>query len=409
MSLWYLRFDYKNGRVADDLSKFWADRDDSSLNVDPSIPNLPLERQTGIFDTGIFDRNIFDNVLGPLSSTVTATASITLGAVTLAAAGTLPINATSSVSLGALTVASVGNLPIDGDAAITLGAVTLSSASTIGSTPITGDAAITLGAVTISAAGNLPIAATAGITLGTVTETSTGTLPIAATSAVTLGAVTISSASKLALAATSSITLGSVGLSSAGNLPIDADLAVTLGAVGLSATGAGDLAPINGTAAILLGDIILTARGSGPSVGSGFGGWAHPAAHRQGDTRWDGVREAREEARRLFDDVAATTPAKRKKAAARASEAVAKVAGAVSKRDPPALVEVGLAKIDEKIDYLLEDLLQLQAYLAGLAEQDRIAKAEARQAAERWAMIERELAAEAAREEELMVVMALAL
>lgn len=141
------------------------------------------------------------------------------------------------------------------------------------------------------------------------------------------------------------------------------------------------------------------AAGAG-SAPYGYGG----SVHRQGDTRWDGVREAREEARALFDEVAATTPAKRKDAAARASDAVAKVARTIN---PPVPLSQPLET--GQWDSLLEDLEQLQAYLAGLAEQDRIKAAQAREAADRWALIEREMALEAAQEEELMVVLAMAL
>lgn len=139
------------------------------------------------------------------------------------------------------------------------------------------------------------------------------------------------------------------------------------------------------------------AAGAG-SAPYGYGG----SVHRQGDTRWDGVREAREEARALFDEVAATTPAKRKDAAVRASEAVAKVARTIQP-------VTQLPQLGDGLASLLEDLDQLQAFLSGLADQDRIRAAQARDAAARWAMIERDLAIEAAQEEELMVVLAMAL
>lgn len=135
----------------------------------------------------------------------------------------------------------------------------------------------------------------------------------------------------------------------------------------------------------------------GMSVGSGGD---MPPVHRQRDTRWDGVREAREEARRLFDKVPATPAKARKQAAVRASEAVAKVAKAVK---PTRATELAF-------DPALDRLLELQAYLQGLIDQQEAIKAaQAREAAEMWAMIERELILEAQREEELMIVMALAL
>lgn len=162
------------------------------------------------------------------------------------------------------------------------------------------------------------------------------------------------------------------------------------------AAGVGSYAFLGSDAALVY---TPAAAGAG-SAPYGYGG----SVHRQGDTRWDGVREAREEARALFDEVAATTPAKRKDAAARASDAVAKVARTIN---PPVPLSQPLET--GQWDSLLEDLEQLQAYLAGLAEQDRIKAAQAREAADRWALIEREMALEAAQEEELMVVLAMAL
>jgi hypothetical protein len=273
------------------------------------------------------------------------------------------------------------------------------------SSNITGTLAVTLGAVTVSSVGNLPIDADAAITLGSVTVSSAGNLPIDADAAITLAAVALSSAGKVTVDSDASITPSAVTLSSAGALVIDADASITLGAVALLSAGTVGSSPINGTADITLGDIILLATGSGPStsVPGPFGYGA--AVHRQRDTRWDGIREAREEARRLFDEVPATTPARRKEAAVLASEAVAKVAKTITR---PSVTQ--LPQLDDAYDHVLDDLLQLQAYLAGLIEQEeRIKAAQAREAAERWAMIERELAAEAFREEELMVVMALAL
>lgn len=298
---------------------------------------------------------LFDAASAP--SSITGTASITLGPVTLSSQGNLPLAATLSATLGAITMAAQGNLPI------------------------AASASITLGAITAAAQANLPIAATVGTTLGAITLAAQGNLPLAASLAATLGAVTFSAQ---------------------GNLPITAGLSQTLGAVTMAATGGGGA--ITATLDVTLGPVTLAAQGSGPSKAGGFGDWAYPVVHRQGDTRWDGVREAREEARRLFDEVAATTPAKRKDAAARASDAVAKVARTIK---PPVPLSQPLET--GQWDSLLEGLQQLQAYLAGLAEQDRIKAAQAQEAADRWALIEREMALEAAQEEELMVVLAMAL
>lgn len=150
---------------------------------------------------------------------------------------------------------------------------------------------------------------------------------------------------------------------------------------------------------------IIAATSSAPPVqptGADFG-WGS-SVQKVGDTRWEGVRRAREEAAAAFREVPATPVARRKEAAVRASEAVAKVARSIRPQTPsPA------AQIEDGWDGLLQDLEALQAQLAGMIDADRIRMREARAAAEMWAMIERELRAQALQEEELMVVLALAL
>lgn len=106
------------------------------------------------------------------NTAITGTASITLGALTVASTGTLAIKGTSAVTLGALTVASTGTLPIVGSAAVTLGALTVSSASRLA---IAGAASITLGPLTAAATGTVAITGTASITLGALTVSATGT------------------------------------------------------------------------------------------------------------------------------------------------------------------------------------------------------------------------------------------
>lgn len=147
-------------------------------------------------------------------------------------------------------------------------------------------------------------------------------------------------------------------------------------------------------------------RGGVPStVTGGTGvdfGWGS-SVQRVSDTRWKGVKEARELAAAAFREVEKAKPAQRKQAAQEAVEAVAKVAKAIQ---PPI---TQLPQLETSFDAVLQDLDTLQAYLAGLMEGERVKAAQAREAAERWAMIERELIQQAMLEEELMIVLALAL
>ena len=98
--------------------------------------------------------------------------------------------------------------PRSGDASITLGALTLTAD---GSLALSGAASVTLGTLTLAADGGVTgIAADAAITLGTLTAAGAGTLALQADSAPTLGALTVSSAGALALTGSAAITLGAL-------------------------------------------------------------------------------------------------------------------------------------------------------------------------------------------------------
>lgn len=135
-------------------------------------------------------------------------------------------------------------------------------------------------------------------------------------------------------------------------------------------------------------------------VDYGFGA----SVQKVGDTRWHGVRDAREVAAQAFREVEKAKPKDRKQAAAKASEAIAAVA---QKLGPNIRASEPAPAVDSFTD-VLQDLDALQAYLASLMDAERIKAQEARQAAEQWALIERELHQQAIAEEELMLVLALA-
>ncbi len=99
-------------------------------------------------------------------TSITGTAAITLGAVTLAATGTSPITGAAAITLGAVTLAATGLVPVFANLSATLGALTLAVTGTI---PILGNASITLGDVTLLAAGTIPILGALTVTLGALT------------------------------------------------------------------------------------------------------------------------------------------------------------------------------------------------------------------------------------------------
>jgi hypothetical protein len=147
-----------------------------------------------------------------------------------------------------------------------------------------------------------------------------------------------------------------------------------------------------------------------PTPGASFG-WAS-SAQRVGDTRWRGVREAREEAHRAaleaFRDIGEVKPARRKQAVQRASKAVEEVAVSLSRAgtaQPPIMLDPA----GEGWVRFLRDLDILQARLAGMMDAERIRQSELREVEEAWSIIEADLRRQAAQEEEVMVVLSLAL
>ena len=152
------------------------------------------------------------------STTITGDASITLGAATVSADGSLALAGDASATLGAATLSAAGALEIQGAASITLGAATASAA---GALAIAGDASITLGAVTLAADGGLTgIAGDAAITLGAATVVADGSLALAGAASIALGAATVSAAGTLALVGDAAITLGAVTLAATGEVTV---------------------------------------------------------------------------------------------------------------------------------------------------------------------------------------------
>lgn len=129
--------------------------------------------------------------LRPATSAITAEASNTLGAMTLAAAAALALVADASNTLGAATLAADGSVTIQAESSTTLGAVTLSSDALLDAK--TADADITLGAATVSADGSLALQAEASPTLGAATSSADGSVAIAAEFSKALGAVALNS------------------------------------------------------------------------------------------------------------------------------------------------------------------------------------------------------------------------
>lgn len=80
---------------------------------------------------------------------------------------------TAAMTLGAMTMAATGSVGVSGTAAMTLGAMTMSASGTMGQ--VTGTSAMSLGAMTMSATGAVGVSGTSAMTLGAMTMAATGT------------------------------------------------------------------------------------------------------------------------------------------------------------------------------------------------------------------------------------------
>lgn len=165
-----------------------------------------------------------------LSSTaITGTASITLGALTSAATGTVTVTGALAVTLGAATVTATGAVAVAGTASIVLGALTLQADGSVGSTPITGQLSATLGTLSVSSTGVVTVSGAAAITLGALTVSATGTSGSAGITGAldaTLGPLTASATGAVAITGTLTVTFGALTSALTGTRP-----GVTLGGV----------------------------------------------------------------------------------------------------------------------------------------------------------------------------------
>jgi len=88
---------------------------------------------------------------------VSGSLSVTLGALTASASGTVEVAGTVARTLGTLTSASAGAVAVTGATTATLGAVTLVAAGSVGAVPILGALSSTLGAVAALATGAVAV------------------------------------------------------------------------------------------------------------------------------------------------------------------------------------------------------------------------------------------------------------
>lgn len=124
-----------------------------------------------IFDSLIFDSLIFDT---GAAAGVSGTSTVTLGGVTQAGSGVVPVQGSQAGSLAGVSQSAAGQVAAKGSASVTLAGVGQTAA---GRVPVTGTGAVTLGGVSPSGQGVVPVRGAAAQTLDGVTQSGAGNVP----------------------------------------------------------------------------------------------------------------------------------------------------------------------------------------------------------------------------------------
>lgn len=167
----------------------------------------------------------------------TGALAVTLGAATLSATATIPVNGSLASTLGTLTSAGAGSVEVKGVLSQTLGAATLSATGTVAASGVTGDLDVTLETLALVSTGTIPINASLDKTLGTATLVSAGTIPINGELSKTFDLATLVSSGTIPINGLLSQTLGSISLSATGEVVTNGNLAITFDALSLAASG----------------------------------------------------------------------------------------------------------------------------------------------------------------------------
>lgn len=195
----------------------------------------------------------------------TGTASITLGALTVAGTGEVDVGGTLSVSLGALTAAGTAEIDVAGTFAVALSALTAAGA---GDVDVSGTASLTFGSLTASGAGDVDVDGTFSVSLSALTVAGSGTSQSFATgtAAIALGAASLAGTGEVDVVGTASLTLGAATVSATGEVDIEATGSATLGALTVAGVGEVD---VGGAFAVSLAAVTLSAAGSGQPLALG--------------------------------------------------------------------------------------------------------------------------------------------
>lgn len=173
---------------------------------------------------------------------------VSLGALSVAASGTViaeVVSGTASVALGAPSVAAVGLRTTPGTAQVALPGLDVSAAGTVIAEVVTGSAVAQLGALSVTTVGQRTALGAATLDLGALSLIGLGegaTPPVTGAAAVSLGALSVTAVGTVTaemVAGTASVALASPIITAFGIRAVIASAAVTLPQLALVAGGIG--------------------------------------------------------------------------------------------------------------------------------------------------------------------------
>lgn len=188
----------------------------------------------------------------------TGTLSKTLAALTVSAAGTLPIAGAVTTTLGTLTSAATGGVALVGTLSQGLSAATVSADGLIGLSSVIGELTATLAALSDSSAGTVSVGGVATPTLGALASTAAGTISLSGVAAVALDAAVVMADGTVGVAGVSAPTLAALTSVATGGISLSGILTKTLASVTIDAQGVIGSTPMTGTLAATLRDATVS-------------------------------------------------------------------------------------------------------------------------------------------------------
>ena len=194
------------------------------------------------------------------ATSVTGTAALTLGAITMAATGVTDAIGTAALTLPSVTMSGAGTHTenVTGTAALSLAGLSMSG---VGTETFSAIAALGLPTLTMSGVGTETMSGTGALTLNPISMSGVGTETFSATGALALAAATMAGVGAETMSGTGSMSLAGLAMAGVGTETMIGSAVVDLAALTMAGAGLHAVA-VTGVAAISLAPIVVDAIGT---------------------------------------------------------------------------------------------------------------------------------------------------